>query len=91
MDSLESLTRQITGAKDLNSIVRTMKAMAAANIGQYEMAMESLGDYWNNVSLGLVAYLKNIKLENDSTINFNFTIQVSFEANNNNNNSNNNS
>ncbi|WP_282113604.1 F0F1 ATP synthase subunit gamma [Maribacter stanieri] len=67
MDSLESLTRQITGAKDLNSIVRTMKAMAAANIGQYEMAMESLGDYWNNVSLGLVAYLKNIKLENDST------------------------
>jgi len=64
MDSLESLTRQITGAKDLNSIVRTMKAMAAANIGQYEMAMESLGDYWNNVSLGLVAYLKHVRLDN---------------------------
>ncbi|MEP2239489.1 MAG: F0F1 ATP synthase subunit gamma [Maribacter sp.] len=64
MDSLESLTRQITGAKDLNSIVRTMKAMAAANIGQYEMAMESLGDYWNNVSLGLVAYLKHMSLVN---------------------------
>ncbi|WP_405398213.1 F0F1 ATP synthase subunit gamma [Maribacter sp. Asnod2-G09] len=64
MDSLESLTRQITGAKDLNSIVRTMKAMAAANIGQYEMAMESLGHYWNNVSLGLVAYLKHVRLDN---------------------------
>ncbi|WP_165748495.1 F0F1 ATP synthase subunit gamma [Cellulophaga sp. Z1A5H] len=64
MDSLESLTRQIAGAKDLDSIVRTMKAMAAANIGQYEIAMESLGDYWTNVSLGLVAYLKNIGLEN---------------------------
>ena len=63
MDSLESLTRQITGAKELDSIVRTMKAMAAANIGQYEMAMESLGDYWTNVSLGLVAYLKHIGLE----------------------------
>lgn len=67
MDSLESLTRQITGAKDLNSIVRTMKAMAAANIGQYEMAMESLGDYWNNVSLGLVAYLKHVRLENQQS------------------------
>ncbi|CAZ98017.1 F0F1 ATP synthase subunit gamma [Zobellia galactanivorans] len=63
MDSLESLTRQITGAKELNSIVRTMKAMAAANIGQYERAMESLGDYWANVSWGLVAYLKYIGLE----------------------------
>jgi len=67
MDSLESLTRQITGAKDLSAIVRTMKAMAAANIGQYEMAMESLGDYWTNVSLGLVAYLKHIGLENPDT------------------------
>ncbi|MGJ8738192.1 F0F1 ATP synthase subunit gamma [Zobellia laminariae] len=63
MDSLESLTRQINGAKDLNSIVRTMKAMAAANIGQYERAMESLDDYWSNVSLGLVAYLKDIGLD----------------------------
>ncbi|CAM4297385.1 F0F1 ATP synthase subunit gamma [Zobellia nedashkovskayae] len=63
MDSLESLTRQITGAKELNSIVRTMKAMAAANIGQYERAMESLDDYWTNVSLGLVAYLKAIGLD----------------------------
>ncbi|MGS0527149.1 F0F1 ATP synthase subunit gamma [Zobellia nedashkovskayae] len=63
MDSLESLTRQINGAKDLNSIVRTMKAMAAANIGQYERAMESLDDYWTNVSLGLVAYLKAIGLD----------------------------
>ncbi|WP_158976533.1 F0F1 ATP synthase subunit gamma [Cellulophaga sp. L1A9] len=68
MDSLESLTRQITGAKELNSIVRTMKAMAAANIGQYERAMESLDDYWTNVSLGLVAYLKDIGLDNTDTI-----------------------
>jgi len=67
MDSLESLTRHITGAKELNSIVRTMKAMAAANIGQYERAMESLDDYWDNVSLGLVAYLKNIGFVNPNT------------------------
>lgn len=67
MDSLESLTRQINGAKDLDSIVRTMKAMAAANIGQYERAMESLDDYWTNVSLGLVAYLKDIRLDTSDT------------------------
>ena len=67
MDSLESLTRQINGAKDLDSIVRTMKAMAAANIGQYERAMESLDDYWTNVSLGLVAYLKDFGLDTSDT------------------------
>ncbi|EPR66373.1 F0F1 ATP synthase subunit gamma [Cyclobacterium qasimii] len=67
MDSLESLTRQIKGAKELNTIVRTMKAMAGANIGQYEMAMESLDDYWTNVSLGLVAYLKHIGLGTPDT------------------------
>lgn len=59
MKTLESLERQIKGAGELNSIVRTMKAMAAANIGQYERGMESLRDYYNTVALGIVAYLKN--------------------------------
>jgi len=33
-----------------------MKAMAASNIGQYEMAVASLGDYYRTVALGIVAY-----------------------------------
>ncbi|SDE44982.1 F-type H+-transporting ATPase subunit gamma [Pricia antarctica] len=63
MDTLESLGRQITGAGELKSIVRTMKAMAAANIGQYDMAMGSLGDYQTNITLGIIAYLREVRVE----------------------------
>lgn len=35
-DTAASLRRKIAGAGDLQSVVRTMKALAAANIGQYE-------------------------------------------------------
>ncbi len=62
MQTLESLSRQIKGAGELNSIVRTMKAMAASNIGQYEKAMESLGDYYNTVALGIIAYFNTHKI-----------------------------
>jgi F-type H+-transporting ATPase subunit gamma len=62
MDALDSLHRKIESAKDLKSVVRTMKAMAASNIGQYQMAVSSLGDYYHTVVLALVAYLnqKNV-------------------------------
>ena len=59
MDTLESLTRKIAGANDIKSVVRTMKAMAAANIGQYEQAVDSLGAYYRTVALGIVAYFKS--------------------------------
>lgn len=59
MDTLESLTRKIDGATDLKSVVRTMKAMAAANIGQYELAVGSLGEYYRTVALGILAYFKS--------------------------------
>ncbi len=57
MQTLESLKRQMEGARELKSIVRTMKAMAASNIGQYEQAIESLGDYYKTIALGLHTYL----------------------------------
>lgn len=53
METLENLQRKITGAGDLKSVVRTMKAMAASNIGQYEMAVTALGDYYKNLRLAL--------------------------------------
>jgi len=59
MDTLDTLRRKIDGARDIQSVVRTMKAMAASNIGQYETAVDSLGDYYSTVSLGLVAYFRN--------------------------------
>jgi len=56
-DTLESLRRKINGATELDSVVRTMKALAAASIVQYERAVRSLDDYYRTVELGMVAYL----------------------------------
>lgn len=54
-DSVASLRHKITSAKDLESVVRTMKAMAASSISQYEIAVRSLDDYYRTVQLGLAA------------------------------------
>jgi F-type H+-transporting ATPase subunit gamma len=61
MDTLENLRRKLDGANDIKSVVRTMKAVAASNIGQYEMAVESLGDYYHTIALGINAYFRNRK------------------------------
>ncbi len=50
-----SLRRKISGAGDLQSVVRTMKALAASSIGQYEQSVRALADYYRTVELGLVA------------------------------------
>ncbi len=52
-----SLRRKIASAGELESVVRTMKAMAASSIGQYENAVRALDDYYRTVQLGLVACL----------------------------------
>lgn len=54
-DTAASLRRKIASAGDLQSVVRTMKAMAASSIGQYENAVRALNDYYRTVQLGLVA------------------------------------
>mgnify|MGYP001819809738 CR=1 FL=1 len=54
-ETTASLRRKISGAEDLQSVVRTMKAMAAASIGRYENAVRALDDYYRTVQLGLVA------------------------------------
>lgn len=56
--SMESLGRKIASAGDLESVVRSMKALAASSVGQYEMAVESLRDYYRTVELGLTACLR---------------------------------
>ncbi len=52
-NTTESLRRKIASAGDLQSVVRTMKAVAASSIGQYEKSVKSLGDYYHTVELGL--------------------------------------
>lgn len=63
MDTLESIRRKSEGAKDLKSVVSAMKAMASANIIQYETAVSSLGDYYRTVALGIIAYLSAEKID----------------------------
>lgn len=52
-DSTATLRRKIDGARDLRSVVSTMKALAAASIGQYEKSVLALDDYYRTVQLGL--------------------------------------
>jgi F0F1-type ATP synthase gamma subunit len=47
------LRRKINSAGDLQSVVRTMKALAASSIGQYEQSVRALADYYRTVELGL--------------------------------------
>ncbi len=52
-ETLASLRRKIDGAGKLKSVVRTMKAVAASSIGQYEAAVRSLAEYERSLELGL--------------------------------------
>ena len=54
-DTTVSLRRKISSAGDLQSVVRTMKALAASSIGQYEKSVRALGEYYRTVELGLGA------------------------------------
>jgi len=54
-NTIASLRRKIRGARDLQSVVRTMKAVAASSIGQYEKSVLALADYYRAVDLGLGA------------------------------------
>jgi F-type H+-transporting ATPase subunit gamma len=52
-ETTASLRRKINGARDLQSVVRTMKALAGSSIGQYEQSVRALADYYRTVELGL--------------------------------------
>ncbi|WP_371195940.1 F0F1 ATP synthase subunit gamma [Glaciecola sp. SC05] len=61
-DSLESLRNRVDGANDLQAVVRTMKAMSASNITQYENAVLALNNYYETVQQGFSACLKDVGL-----------------------------
>jgi F-type H+-transporting ATPase subunit gamma len=54
-DTTAGMRRKIAGAGDLQSVVRTMKAVAASSIGQYEKSVSALADFNHAVELGLGA------------------------------------
>ena len=59
MQTIEDLKRQIESTKDLQSVVKTMKALAAVNIRQYEKAVGSLEEYYSVVEMGMRAVLRS--------------------------------
>jgi F-type H+-transporting ATPase subunit gamma len=61
-DSTGSLLRKIGGARDLQSVVRTMKAVASSSIIQYEKSVRSLADYYRAIELGLSACFRESEL-----------------------------
>jgi F-type H+-transporting ATPase subunit gamma len=58
-DTTASLRRKISSAGDLQSVVRTMKTLAASSIGQYEKSVRALSDYYRTVELGLGACFRD--------------------------------
>ena len=59
MQNLEALTNQINSIKDLQSVVKTMKALAMVSIRQYQTAVISLTDYYRTVEMGLQILLRH--------------------------------
>ena len=58
MLTAEALKRKIQSAQDLLGVVKTMKALAAVSIRQYQRAVESLSEYNRTVEMGLQIVLK---------------------------------
>jgi F-type H+-transporting ATPase subunit gamma len=57
-ETLASLQQKRSSARDLQSVVRAMKALAASSIGQYEKSVSALADYAHTVELGLSVCLR---------------------------------
>ncbi len=64
-ESSADLRHTIANASELAGVVRTMKTMAAASIGQYEQATHALDDYYRSVQLGLLACLSEVEVAPD--------------------------
>jgi len=58
VQTTEYLKRRIQSAQDLLGVVKTMKALAAVSIRQYQRAVESLGEYNRTVEMGLQIVLR---------------------------------
>ncbi|HIK30466.1 MAG TPA: F0F1 ATP synthase subunit gamma [Oscillatoriales cyanobacterium M59_W2019_021] len=56
--TLEALKRKIDTARDLQSVVKTMKTLAAVSIRQYEKAAVSLSEYNRTLQMGMQILLK---------------------------------
>jgi len=60
-DTTAGLRRKIDSAGNLQSVVRTMKALAASSIGQYKQTVRALGDYYHTVLLALAVCFRGTR------------------------------
>lgn len=60
MESPEKLQKQLSTLGELRSIVKTMKALSAASIRQYEQAVDALASYHRTVERGLHVVVKDL-------------------------------
>lgn len=63
MEQLETLRRKLSNAEELQSVVKTMKSLAAVNIRQYNRSVDALADYFRSVELGMQLVMKHQPLE----------------------------
>lgn len=59
MESPEGLQRRIETVAELQTIVRTMKALSAVSIRQYEEAVTAVAEYYRTVELGLQVVMRD--------------------------------
>ena len=60
MESAESIRRTIAVTEELQSVVKTMKALAGVNIRQYERAAHAVAEYNRTVEMGLQIALQRL-------------------------------
>jgi len=66
METRDQLQQQLDSLEDLRGIVKTMKALSAASIRQYERAVTALAGYYRTVERGLYVVLKDAGLPAES-------------------------
>ncbi|VVB85325.1 ATP synthase gamma chain [uncultured archaeon] len=59
MEQLEILKRKMESARELRSLVKTMKVLAAVSIREYGQAVESLVEYNRAIEMGLQIVMRN--------------------------------
>ena len=59
MPTIEALKSKIDSTEDLQSVVKTMKALAAVNIRQFEKAVAALESYMKTIEMGLQIALRS--------------------------------
>ncbi len=62
IESTESMQRKIRQASDLGAVVKTMKAITASNIGQYQKSADALEAYYQTILSGIRVYLHHEQL-----------------------------